>query len=351
MSERDKLRRGNEDGENIVSVFEPTEAEDKTPQKTENIFSVIMASIKQDNAFFKRADGSLRMPNLGYFYLSVIMASALVLLVVILNFVVGYKMLIPIVSFLLVLITPILSIVFFNSLNVNGKIGEFAVFFSFLFGFVIYVILNFISSLLYRFVAKEIIEQFGFPVVFSFLVFLTTFIMSNSFKTSKVSDCFLIAVTVAMGYCFSSNLVGTFGKLFVVSGSITAGSYVAPPGAGVIINTSDFLKENYAGIFDDWFFDYFALPFMYGCWAVVEGALVSYASESRQKKREIPRSVYLLIMLVIALNIFALWDTSVYYLTVIVKIVAFVTSTVFALLFINAYIKELSKTDEDLSLG
>ena len=341
MSDFEKLKIEHENDDVVVSVHEPTQPVVEQPEKKNTVFSVFIATIKGDRQTVSAS--AYGLPYLKYTLLSVITMFVIAVSVLVMNFFIGYKMLIPIVSFILTAIPPSIIMIYFYELNVDRKTGIFSLFISFLLGFFAYVILNFLSSFLYQFIAKEQIEQIGYPVILVLICFLDTFLLVNYNKTNRPADCFLLAVTFMMGFCFTTNLVQSFGKLFVIDGIVNTGTYSAPPGAGAIINTSEFLKGNYYNLFDNWLFEYFVLPHLYACWAVVIGFLVSYAVESKTKKSEAPKSIYLLLMLVVALNIIAVLDTAIDYLGIILKVVAFTGSTFLEITFINLYLQDLSK--------
>jgi len=339
MNDFDKLTTENPCDDAIISVIEPKAQETVAPERKPDILAAIWATVRGDkeliNSYEKR-----RLPYLKYTFLSVIAMFAVSVIVLIMNFFVGYKMLIPIVSVLFCAFPPTVSVIFFYELNVDGKLSGFTVFICFLLGFFAYVLMNFVASFFYQFVAKESIEQIGFPIILALICFLNTFVVSNSIKTRSIGDCLLIAAAVLMGFCFTNNLVNTFDKLFVVDGIVTTGTYNAPPGAGVIIGTSEFLKGNFDNIFDNWLFDYIILPYLYSCWAVVNGYLVAVSNEGKIKKREAPKSLYLILMLVMLMNFIAVFDTAIDYLGIILKASVLVASTILAITFINSYLQE-----------
>ena len=339
MNDFEKLSTDSVDKDAIVSVTEVKTPDPEVSEKKPNILTIFFATIKQDKAYFE-SDGTRRLPNLKYTILCILSAILITVFVLVMNFVIGYGMLIPIVSCLFTLVPPIIIIIFFFELDPERTINLFTLSIAFLLGFVSYVILNFVASFLYQLIPKERIEQIGFPAVLAVICFLDTLLLANSFKTNKTGDCFLIAVTIMLGFCVTNNIVQSFDKLFVIDGMVSTGTYNAPPGAGAIINTGEFLKGNYTNLFENWLFDYFVLPHLYACWAVVTGFLVSVTGESRLKKRETPKSIYLLLMLCILINVIAVIDTAIEYLEIILKIIAFIGSTALEITFINMYLKE-----------
>ena len=339
MNDFEKLSTDNVDKDAIVSVTEVKTAEPEMSVTKPNILTVFFATIKGDKTFYA-TDGVRRLPNLKYTLLCIMSMILITVFMFVMNFVIGYGVLIPTVSFLFTVLPPIVIIIFFYELNAEKTINLFPLSVAFLLGFVVYVVLNLFSSFLYQFVAKESIEQIGFPIALAIICFLNTLLLSNAFKTDKTGDCFLIAVTIMLGFCVTNNLVQSFNKLFVIDGIISTGTYSAPPGAGAVINTGEFLKSNYNNLFENWLFDYFVLPHMYACWAVVTGFLVAVTGESRSKKSETPKSMYLLLMLCILINVIAVIDTAIEYLEIILKIIAFIGSTALEIAFINMYLKE-----------
>lgn len=340
MTDFDKLSANNEDGDVLVSVTEKKAPPQSAPVKKANIASVVLATIKRDESYFI-VDGVRRLPDLKYTMLGLILTVIVVALALAMNLFVSYAMLIPIISFLFVIVPPLIILVFFYELNANLSIKLHVVAIAFLLGFFAYVLINFLSSFLYQFVAKEQIEQIGFPIVLALICFVDTLVLSSTFKTNRSGDCFLIAVAVMLGFCVTNNLVASFNKLFVTDGMIATATYNAPPGAGAIINTAEYLQTNYENLFTGWLFDYFIMPHLYACWATVIGFLASYAGESKVKERVVPKSVYLLLMLCAVMNVLAVIDTAIYYLEIILKAVAFIVSTFLEITFINLSLKEV----------
>ena len=342
MSDFDK-KLLSESADNTVSVVEPKVEETQTQVKKPTVFSVFIASFKQDTQYLENETYG-KLPNMKRFLYAMYVFLGLSVLILVMNFYIGFKLLIPIVSLFMSIAAPMLIIIYFYEFAVDKKANIFVVLLAFMLGFLLYVFLNFASSFLYTFVAKEQIEQIGYPIVFGLACFFITVIMSGNIKTVKLQDCFLIAVSIAMGFCFTTNFVATFSKLFVYDGTITTASYTARQGAGVIISDSEFLQSNYSNLLTNWLFDYVLLPHLYASWAVVIGFLVSYAGETRQMKREPFKSAYLLLLLVIAINVISVWDPAVEYLTFVFKLVALFGSTMLEVVFLNLCLSKSPRT-------
>ena len=343
MSDFNKKLLEENEIENTVSVVEPKVEEKQTQVNKPTVFSVLLASIKKDANYLNNETYG-RLPDMLRFLRSVYVMFGLVVVILIMTFYIGYDLLIPIVSLFMSIAAPILIIIFFYEFAVDKKVNIFVILVSFVVGFLLYVLLNFGSSFLYTFVAKEQIEQIGYPLVFGLSCFLVTVVVAGNLKTYKLQDCFLIAVSIAMGFCFTTNFVATFSKLFVFDGAITTASGTARLGAGVIISDKDFLSKNFQNLLNNWLFEYVLLPHLYGAWAVVIGFLVSYTSETRSSNRETVKSVYLLLLLVIAINVVSVWDPAVDYLSLVFKALAVFGSTMLEVVFLNLCLSKTTKS-------
>ena len=334
------------DKETVVSVFEPKEDSEVSSMKVPSIGAILLATVKRDAAFFEAYKGKKKLPRLNFTVLMTISLVAIALFVFIISnlkyndFFIGYGILIPLVSLLLCVGAPLLIIVFFYELSTERSVKFYSLFISFMIGFALYIALNLLSELLYPVIQREQIDQIGFPLVTTIIFFLMTFLLANNFNAKGMADYYLIAVTLSMGFCFTSNFVSTFAKLFVVDGTVSTGTYTAPPGVGVTIFTGQYLERSYQGIFNNWLFDYMMMPFLFSCWAVISGFVASFTDENRAKNRSTPSSIFFLLLLIIAFNIFAVIDTAADYFGVILKTVALVGSAILEYIFINIALKD-----------
>lgn len=341
MSNFDKLKIDCAKEEDItISVVEPKKKEVNLPEKRPTIFSVLLASLKHDTVYLQRANKRKALPDFKYTFLILLSFILLAVLCLVINLTALPVKVIPLLWFLLPACMSVLFIVFYVELGMGKKINMFHVFFSFISGIIIYFLIDFISDLLFSLISNQLFNQMILPVFFALFAFFFTFLLCSFFKTTAMGECLVIAASVSFGFYFISAIVNSFNDLFIVDGTITTGSFIAPPGAGIIINNSEYLKNNLSSMLSDWLFDYFALPYLYACWSAVVGVLVSFAAESKKEKRDAPKTIYLLLMLVILLNVIAVMDTTINYLSLILKIASIVGSTLIAVVFLNVYIQE-----------
>ncbi len=341
MSNFDRLSVDNNNKENLtVSVVEPKKKETNLPTKKPTIFSVIMASIKQDKTYLEKANQFKPLPIFKYTFLTFFSLVLLAILILVISITTLPVKTIPLLLLCLPSAMIALIIVFYSELNQYSKLNTFYVFFAFLTGILIYFIIDFLSTLVYRFISIQVFNQIAQPILYSLFTFFFSFVLCNLFKTTKMGECFVVAVSISLGFYFITELTGAFSRLFVLDGTINTGSYIAPPGSGVIINNSEYLKNNLNSMLNSWAYNYLALPYLYACWATVIGFLVSFAAENKIKKREAPKSIYLLLMLVILLNAIAFMDTAMGYLSLILVIASVVGSSLLAIVFLNIYLQE-----------
>ena len=340
MSNFDQLERENIDENTVVSIIEPKKTEEKFNPNSPNVFSVLLATIKQDKKYLEGGFYYKRLPNMRYTVLSFLTFVALALILLIANFFLSLKTLLPMVALALCVVPIAFLIIFFYEFNTERTLSVFYVFISFLMGFLIHVLLNYLSSLVYRFIAKDQIEQIAYPIIYTIVCFLVTFLLSNTFKRSSMTDCFLISVAISLGFCFTQNLSETFDKLFIVDGIVQTGSYIAPPGAGIMINTSEYLQRSYDGLFVDWFYKYLVIPHLFASWSVVVGYLASLTDRNNGLRRNVHKSLYLILMLVMLFYFLAVWNTTIGYLSAILKIASLIGSTIIEFLFLNIALRQ-----------
>lgn len=238
---------------------------------------------------------------------------------------VDFKSFIPLYLIFASTVFPLMFITFHYELNLRRNISIFQMFFSFVFGLVLNIMIKGLSdSLLVQSIYQDTIDIFIVPVLWGVgqIVFLAIF--SKIYGITDVSTNILLAVCAGMGYAFFNSLHGLYSSLYRSVEVIVPGSenYV---GQG-IIDYALYMEESFKQADSLLLWNCFFFPFLMACWSVVLGAVVSLTKLLGTKKSDSSFSVYLLLVLVIILYILCVFPTSIGYFEYLLKIVCSVIS-------------------------
>ncbi len=345
IDEFDRLSLDNENlsEESIgISINEPKQEISEVKTSKPHVFGAVLATIKRDNSVLYPAEGAV-LPNLKHSLLTFFGLFVLAAVLIIVYSIITHLSFIPILLLFVAFAAPLLLLVFYHEFNYSNNVYVHRMVILFILGAVIYLIFshlgdNFIATLFYQSIVDSIIT----PIALSMFIFIAIFLFASYFKVSAVSECFIIGVSIAMGYAACEILTNGFEALFIPTKIGTDLPYETE----VIINQEAFLENSIKNLFDNWAYEYLLMPYLYACWATIISHLVFMLIGSRREKNEMPRSMYLLIMLVIVLHVIAVVDTSLGIFNVALRIVSLLASTFLLFKILNSSLNK----EEDLSL-
>ncbi len=331
----DKVKSGEEGEEKVVSVVEPKVEQPATRLKNANLFNAFIATIKRDDAAylksFKNADN---LPVFKYTMRTIIVICALLVIGLLINTFLSAAISIPIMLVVCPLFAPLLLMIFAAECNVKKDIDLFKIGLYFVAGAISYVLLKYLAdALLVKIILEEQLNTYVMPIINTIFSFVVCFIIANTNKTIGLTQCFVVAVSFAMGYVYAELLVEGFARLFITEQLSL--SELQTPFIDIIVNDEGYLKRSLSRLFDGWYNNYLMYPFLCSCWAVIVGTVVSMSTEFKENRRDMPKSVYLLLILTVIFRILFLLGTSFFYLDAILKIVAIVGSAFTAIKFID----------------
>lgn len=301
----------------VVSVIEPKIEKKEAPKKKPNILTAVFANFKQDKTVIYPAEGAV-LPNLkGTMNAFVIMIFLSALFVAMWYFI-DKLVFIPMAMIFLSTAMPIFIMTFYYEFDVGMKkpIGKLLMLV--LVGALIYVMTKqLMSELLHLFMYSSLVDSILLPIILNVIIFIAIFIAANFFKGETVRDYFVIVSFLCMGYVICECLTKSFSKLFI-SGTIDSDTFYS---LKVIVNNEQMLGLSMRNVLKNLLYDYILMPFMYSCWGTAYAYLVYYLIDYKKKKNSIPKSMYLLLLLITVLNILALVDTSMIYFNVVLKFI------------------------------
>ena len=340
MSDFEKLKRDNPSDDRVEAVYQKKDEAQIIAVKKPTIFSVLLATLKRDKTYLENANTAKRLPTLSHFVLSVFIVAALTITLVICYFSVDKAVFIPLALVFIPLAMPAMVLVFYYELDVERSISLFKFSLTFVLGFIFYLFLNFLNKkVLYQISFYSNIERYVFPIIYTALLFFLTFLLSNVYKATSLPSCFLIAVTLSMSCYIIENLTNNFSTLFltVKKEQVIEGGYLYPS-VNAIIMEDGYLTQSISNLFNDWFLKFMFMPYMYAAWAMIVGAVVSTVLEVRNKKGNSPKSVYLLLMLVIFFRYIADISTTIALFDIILSFMSFIGTFYVSTRFLNSYI-------------
>lgn len=339
MSDFDKLKKDSDYSDRVEAVYQAKDEMQFVAVKKPTIFSVLLASLKRDNNYLENVNTAKKLPTLSNFILSVFIVFALTATLVICYFSVDKAVFIPLALVFCPLAIPSIILVFYFELDSDHSITMFKFSLTFVLGFVFYLFLNFLNkNVLYQISFYSNIEHYVYPIIYTFLLFVITFILANVYKATSLSSCFLIAVTLAMSCFVIENLTGNFSKLFLTVKKEQVIEGYLYPSVNAIIMEDSYLTQSISDLFDRWFQNFIFMPYMYASWAMIVGAVVSTVLEVRNKKGHSPKSVYLLLMLVLFFRYIADFSTSIELFDYILSFMSFIGTFYVSTRLLNSYI-------------
>ena len=338
MSDFDKLKRGAPNEDRVEAVYQVKE-EKQINVKKPNLFSLLMATIKRDKAYLESVNDTKVLPSFSYSFLSLIIAVSLAVILVICYFSMDLVKFLPLFMLFGSFAIPVIILVFYFEMNHSRSLNLFSVFVTIAFGFVLFLVTALVKRALLNTLSFYVdVDLYITPFLFVSLIFVSTFILANVFKSTSLPECFIIATTLAMTYFSVSTITGIFEDMFInVRKEIVIENYVYPS-VNAIIKDSDYLAKSVENIFENWFTKFIYTPVMYSCWAVIIGAVVSMTSKMRNKNGNVPKTLYLLLLLDVLFYYIAFVNTSVELFDIILKFMSFFGSAYLAVKFINMYI-------------
>ncbi len=324
MNKFDKLSLydGKKEENASLSVIEAKVEENPPIKKKPTIFSAFIANFKQDKASIYPSKGAV-LPDLTGTMRSFIINIFLSALFVAMWYFIDKAVFIPSALIFLSLAVPIFILIFYFefAIGVSKPLGKLLVLT--LIGAIIYVFTSQLMSWLSRLLTSTIIvNSILLPIVSNLVMFVAIFVAANFFQGKTVRDYFVIVAFLVMGYVICECFTKSFSKLFV-SGAIDDDTFYS---LKVIIYNDQMLSLSMRSVLKNLVYDYILLPLMYSCWGTVYAYLVYYLIDYKKKKNSIPKSMYLLVLLITILNILAFVDTSQIYFNVGLKFLSFAVS-------------------------
>ncbi len=342
MNNLDKNSISNQNDEDlVVAIVEPKKEEPSVVFKAPTIFSVILATIKDDKEYLNTINKTRTLPKLTNTVLTMFVFLAVIILMLVMNTFVDKLIFIPFALFFCSIAVPFLMLTFYFEFNNYNKVGFFKTTLSFLIGIFVYLVINVVSETYLVRIALSTqqfqIDNFAVPILFTVFVFIFTFLLSSAYKAQTLSDCFLISVAIAMGYAFFENVADCFNSLFV-SAQINIKGNAYP--IDIIANVEEYLNTSFDQLFENTFFKFVFTPFMYSSFSVIIGFIVSMIAN---KSFHVTKSIYLLLILVVVLNVILFFDTSIQSLNYILKIISFLIATYLIITIMNTTLNSEEK--------
>lgn len=229
------------------------------------------------------------------------------------------KIFLPLFIFSISLALPLLFITLHYELNFRRNISIFQMMFAFLFGMVLYIVIEGLAdTLLLESIYKDTIDIFIVPVLWGVGELLFLAFLSKLYSITDAATNILLAVCVGMGFAFLSSLHAMFSGLFQSVEIIVPGqeNYIGQ----AIIDYSPYIEESLSQIKNTFFWDTCCFPFLLCCWSIVVGTVVSSTKVLRKRKKESSFSIYLLFVLVVILHILTVFPTTIGYFQSLLKI-------------------------------
>lgn len=329
----DKLSRFNDkkDENVVVSIIEPVEKIPQTNKSRPTVFSAFMANFKQDKELIYPSEGAV-LPNLKGTLNSFIALVFLSAVMVASWYFIDRVVFIPVAIVFLSIAVPCLIMVFYYEFDVGRIVPLGKLFLLAIIGALCYIVVSQImSEILYLMFDKSLVESVFMPVVSNIIMFAVIFLATSFFQSDSVRDYFLIVTFLVMGYVVCECIVKGFSSLFI-SGKVDGTTLYD---VRIIIDNKDMLEKSMENLMSNLMYDFIVLPLMYSCWGTVYAYLVYYLAYSKRKRINIPKSMYLLVFLVIVLNILFKVDTSMPSFNVILRLMSAVVSVYVLIKLLN----------------
>ena len=299
MSDYEFLKRDSKSQDRVEAIYQPKNDTAPVAVKKPTIFSVLLATIKRDKDYLNNVSFVKKLPTLSFTVLSFFIVLALSLTLVVCYFAVDKVYLVPLIMAFCPVAIPVIMLVFHYELNDDGSFNFFKFALTFVLGFLFYLLLNAINKgIFYQISFYSSIENYVYPILYVIMLFLMTFLLANSFKVTTLSGCFLIAVTLSMSSFMLDTLTNVFNDLFITVKREELIEGYLYPSVSAIVREDGYLAQSVKNVFDRWFIDFVFMPFMIAAWGMIIGSVAAYSVGTKNKKG-VPKTIYLLLILVV----------------------------------------------------
>ncbi len=324
MNNFDKLSllNDNQDENTVKSVIQPKAPTLEAPKKRPTIFTALFANFKQDKELmYPNKDAVL--PNLSVTMGVLVTLVFLSAVLVALWYFIDKVAFIPIALVFLSIAMPVFLTCFYYEFDVGRTIPLGKLFLIMVIGALCYVVISQVmSKVLYIMMYQSLVDSVIMPIISNVVMFAVIFLAANFFKCDNVRDYFVVVAFLTMGYVMCESFTKGFSALFI-SGRIDDKTLY---NIKVIVDNEEMLATSMHNVLENLVYDYIIMPILYSCWGTVYAYLVYYLMDSKKNRNTIPKSMYLLVILVIILNILALVDTSMVSFNVILRLISCVLS-------------------------
>lgn len=232
-------------------------------------------------------------------WLLVLIAVSAGLMLLAFDFVDG-KMFLPVLVSFCAISFPAALMTLNYELCAEKNVSILQIFVAFCMGVLAYALINALAGgLLVKFVYQTIVDAVFVPVLWGIAELLALLLVIRIYNITDLQSCILLAVCIGMGFCFTKSIFDLFSSLFLQV-EVTAQGGVKYIGYG-ILDDAEFFKKSVTALSAKIPLDCIYYPFMFASWSVAIGNVASLYGALKDKKKQAPFSVYLLLILVIAL--------------------------------------------------
>lgn len=232
-------------------------------------------------------------------WLLVLIAVSAGLFLLVFDFVDG-KMYLPVLVSFCAVAFPATFITLNYELCAEKSVSILQIFVAFCIGVLAYALINaFANSLIVKFVYQSVVDAVFVPVLWGIFELIALLLLIKIYNITDLQSCVLLAVCIGMGFCFTKSIYDLFSSLFLQV-EVSASGGIKYIGYG-ILDDSEFFKQSLKNLAEKIPLDCIYYPFMFASWSVAIGNVASLFGSLKNKKKQAPFSVYLLLILVIAL--------------------------------------------------
>lgn len=338
MDKFDKLSLLNDDKDEntVVSVIEPKIQKPVQTKKRPTIFSAFIANFKQDKELIYPSKGA-ELPNLSGTLTCLVSLVFLSAVMVALWYFIDKVTFIPVALVFLSTAIPCLIMCFYYEFDMGHTfpIGKLCLLI--VIGALCYIVISQISAEMIDLVLNEaMINSIIMPIISNVVMFAVIFLVTSFFKSNSVRDYIMVVSFLVMGYVICQSFVKGFEELFISQKLDGSALY----NIKVIVESEEMLEASMQNLLDGMFYNFILLPFLYSGWGAVYAYLIYYLAENKRKQRDIPKSMYLLLFLVIILNILAKVETAMVSFNVILRMLATIITVYILLKLLNFSLEE-----------
>lgn len=324
MNNFDRLSRENkEKNENIaVSINEPEKKKKVDVKIKPTILSAVFANFKQEKENIYPAPGAV-FPNFKGTLITFVMLIFFTAIMVAMWYFIDRVVFLPIALVFVSIAVPCLVIMFYYEFAMANKIPVAKLCLLIAIGALCYIIIyQVLTEFFLMLLDESLVRNLVVPLSSNILMFAVILLVSCFFTGNSVKDCFLVISFLMMGYVMCSCFTKGFVALFVPNTEVEG----LPTNILAIIYNEEYLGKSLRNLLDNLIYDFMLMPVLYSCWGTVYAYLVYYLIESRKTRNPLPKSMYLLIVLVSCLDIMAIIDTTMTSFNIILKVVSLIVS-------------------------